>query len=109
LLVVDLYPPGDSDPHGMHGAIWEIVGGRGFVLPEHRRLLLAAYMAGRLPEAFVEPMAVGQPLPEMPLFLAAGWYVNVPLESTYMTAYAGLPTVVREVVEGRAPSEWESV
>ena len=107
LLLVDLHPPGASDPQGIHGTIWEIVGGRGFVLPANRRMTLVAYMADRPPEAFVEPIAVGQMLPDMPLFLAVGWYINVPLESTYAAAYAGLPSVVRETVEGRAPSEWE--
>jgi hypothetical protein len=107
LLMIDLHPPGDCDPQGVHGVIWNVVGGRGFVLPESRRLSLAAYMAERLPEAFVEPVAVGQELPEMPLFLAAGWYVNVPLERTYAAAYAGLPSVVKDVLEGRAPPEWQ--
>lgn len=43
----------------------------------------------------------------MPLFLTAGWYVNVPLETSYAAAYAGLPAVVRDVVEGREPPEWQ--
>jgi hypothetical protein len=107
LLVIDLFPPGESDPHGIHAAIWDIVGGRGFVPPPDRPLTLAAYMAQRLPEAFVEPVAIGQALAEMPLFLAAGYYVNTPLEATYMAAYAGLPAIVRDVVDGRAPPEWQ--
>ena len=83
------------------------VGGRGFVLPASRPLTLAAYMADRLPEAFVEPVAVGQTFPDMPLFLTVGWYVKVPLELTYSAAYEGLPSVVKDVVEGREPPEWE--
>ncbi len=107
LLVIDLHPPGSGDSQGIHGAIWDIVGGHGFTLPPERPLSLAAYMADRMPEAFVEPIAPGQPLPDMPLFLAVGWYINVPLETTYATAYAGLPSVVRDVVEGRSPPEWK--
>jgi hypothetical protein len=107
LLVIDLNPPGECDPQGMHAAIWSIVGGRGFELPANRPLTLAAYMADRRPQAFVEPRAVGQPLPDMPLFLAVGWYVNVPLEATYSAAYAGLPSVIKDVVEDRAPPEWQ--
>jgi hypothetical protein len=107
LLVIDLFPPGAGDPHGIHAAIWDIVGGRGFVPPPDRPLTLAAYMAQRLPEAFVEPISVGQPLADMPLFLTAGYYVNAPLEATYMAAYAGLPSVIREVVDGEAPPEWQ--
>jgi hypothetical protein len=35
----------------------------------------------------------------MPLFLTAERYVNVPLERTYQTAYAGMPEFWREVIE----------
>ena len=38
-------------------------------------------------------------LPDMPLFLRPGWYVNVPLEATYLTAYHGFPERWRRVVE----------
>ena len=55
----------------------------------------------------VEPVAVGQTFPDMPLFLTVGWYVKVPLELTYSAAYEGLPSVVKDVVEGREPPEWE--
>jgi len=48
----------------------------------------------------VEPTSVGKPLIEMPLFLAAGRYVNVPLESTYEMAYKGVPTRWKEEIEG---------
>jgi hypothetical protein len=107
LLVVDLHPPGRGDPQGIHGAIWELIGGTGFTLPPNKRLTLVSYMADRISQAFVEPTAVGQPLRDMPLFLTIGWYVHVPLQSTYTTAFEGLPTVVTDAVEGRTPSEWE--
>jgi hypothetical protein len=76
--------------------------------PPHRPLTLAAYEAGQLPKAFVEPISVGSPLPPMPLFLDVGRYVNTPLEATYMAAYQGLPRILRDVLEGAAPAEWES-
>ncbi len=107
LLVVDLHPPGTWDPRGIHAAIWHIVGGGAFSPPEDKQLTLAAYQADQLPEAFVEPLAVGDVLKDMPLFLSVGWYVDVPLEATYMTAYAGLPSIVRDTVDGLVPSEWE--
>jgi hypothetical protein len=37
----------------------------------------------------------------MPLFLAADWYVQVPLETTYQSAWQAVPTVWREVLEER--------
>jgi hypothetical protein len=40
-------------------------------------------------------------LPDMPLFIKEGGYVNVPLERTYMDAYATVPERWRRVIEGR--------
>jgi hypothetical protein len=107
LLVIDLHPPGSQDPEGIHGAIWPIIGGGSFALPGDRPLTLASYLADRFPEAFVETIGVGQSLPDMPLFLSTGWYIPLPLEQTYMTAYNGIPGVVKDVLEGRSPPEQE--
>ncbi|MFI5378991.1 MAG: hypothetical protein ACHRHE_06830 [Tepidisphaerales bacterium] len=35
----------------------------------------------------------------MPLFLRPDRYINVPLESTYREAYAGMPAFWRDVLE----------
>jgi hypothetical protein len=51
------------------------------------------------PHAYVEPVAIGAALPEMPLFLEEDWYVNVPLEATYQEAYTTVPRRWREVIE----------
>ena len=42
---------------------------------------------------------VGDPLPDAPLFLAPGWYVNIPLEATYQASWAETPLPIRELVE----------
>lgn len=105
LLVIDVHPPGPWDPQGIHGAIWPIVGGGSFTLPTDRPLSLAAYLANRLPEAPVETIGVGQAVPDMPLFLSTDWYILAPLERTYTAAYNGMPCVVKDVLEGRAPPE----
>jgi hypothetical protein len=49
--------------------------------------------------AYVEPVAIGEALIEMPLFLAHEWYINVPLEPTYQAAYRGVPKRCRDVLE----------
>jgi hypothetical protein len=49
--------------------------------------------------AFIEQCAVGNVLPEMPLFLDAGWYVHVPLEETYLQAWVGFPGPWKEQVD----------
>ena len=101
LLLIDLFPAGPSDPDGMHAAIWEAFGDELAVPPSDKPLTLASYVAGQLPEAHFEFLAVGDQLPDMPLFLDPGWYVNVPLEATYMRAYRGMPAYWRGVVEGK--------
>ncbi len=100
LLVIDLHPPGPRDPQGMHGALWAEVCDEPYVAPPDQPLTLAAYAAGRPITAYVEPVAVGQVLPDMPLFLDPTWYVNVPLETTYQPAAQGLPLRWRGVLEG---------
>ena len=56
-------------------------------------------MGGPVAEAFIEPVAVGDRLPDMPLFLTADVYVPVPLESSYQSAWDGVPAVWRQVLE----------
>jgi Protein of unknown function (DUF4058) len=99
LLIVDLFPPGPRDPNGIHGAIWSEVSDNPFVLPPGEPLTLAAYSAGPVKRAYVEPTAVGRELIDMPLFLEPELYVNVPLEATYRAAYRGVPRRWREVLE----------
>jgi hypothetical protein len=65
-------------------------------------LTLAAYSAGAGTRAFIEPVAVGQALPEVPLFLTSNRCVPVPLEPTYLAAFEAVPRCWREVLE--APS-----
>jgi hypothetical protein len=98
LLIVDLFPPGPHDVHGIHGAIWEYFDPDDFVPPPDKPLLQAAYEARDLPEAHVEPVAVGDRLSPMPLFLQPDWYVSVPLEDTYAAAFSGVPSVWREML-----------
>lgn len=107
VLVVDLFPPTRRDPHGVHGAIREVVGGD-YEPPDDRPLTLASYLSDTLPEAFVAPTAIGASLPDMPLFLDVGRYIDVPLETTYTASYRGMPAFLQDVLEGRAASEWES-
>ena len=52
--------------------------------------------------AYVEPVAVGDALPSLPIFLDRGTYVPAPLESSYQTTWSKCPAVVKEVVQVRA-------
>jgi hypothetical protein len=99
LLLVDLDAPTVRDPDGIHGAIFAEVGGKTNPSPAGNPLTLVAYDAGPPLEAYLERVAVGDPLADMPLFLAPGWYVYAPLEATYEVAWRGTPRRVRELVE----------
>jgi hypothetical protein len=103
LLIVDLFAPGPRDPQGVHKAIWDEFVDNDFELPAERRRTLAAYAAGPFPEAFVQPVALGQTLPEMPLFLTPDVYVLVPLETTYAAAWADVPSFWQEVLIAAPP------
>jgi hypothetical protein len=103
LLILDLHPPGPRDPRGIHGAIWEPFTGQTYDPPAGLPLTLVAYSAGRATKnAFIQPVAVGQSLPEMPLYLTPDGYINVPLEATYQGAYEGVPRFYRKVLEAKA-------
>jgi hypothetical protein len=99
LLVIDPFPPGPRDPQGIHKAIWDELADEPFELPNDRKLTLAAYQAAPVKTAYVEPFAAGKPIPDMPLFLHNNFYINVPLEATYMDTWTGLPQLLRELVQ----------
>lgn len=101
LLVVDLFPPGRSNPRGMHGAIWEAITAGEYEAPADAPLTLASYCVDLAVRSYVEPMAVGRPLPDMPLFLSRARYIEVPLEATYLAAWRGVPERWKRVIEGR--------
>lgn len=103
LLLIDLFPPGPRDPHGIHGAVWAEFCEDSFVLPANEPLTLATYSAGPRKRAYVEPTAVGRELIDMPLFLDPEGYVNVPLERTYQAAYRGVPRRWQRVLEAAPP------
>ena len=84
-----------------------------FSLPPDKPLTLASYMAGSasagiVTTAFVEPISVGDRLPDMPAYIVHFGYVLVPLEATYQATFADCPPDMRFLVEtGRVPGEDE--
>jgi hypothetical protein len=91
LSVIDLFPPGRRDPQGIHGAIWSEIEEDDFQLPADKPLTIAAYSAGMVKRAFINPVAVADELPDMALFLDPESYVTVPLAQTYQAAWEGVP------------------
>lgn len=113
LLVIDLFPPSSRNPQGIHQEIWYEIDEEPFELPPDKPLTLAAYAAGDpladVPTvAYVQPVAVGDVLPDMPAYLDYDSYVPVPLEATYQAAWATCPADMRTLVEtGKLPDEEE--
>jgi hypothetical protein len=101
LLVVDLFPPTRRDPQGIHPVIWAGINDEPFALPADQQLTLASYVAGEFKTAYVEPVAVGGHIPDMPLFLDSKHYVSVPLESTYQATWIACPEEFKQRVAGR--------
>jgi hypothetical protein len=104
LMLVDLFPPGPNDPHGMDGAILQQLEEpeEPNAVPADEPLTLASYSSGVDIDIYTEHVAVGAVLPAMPLFLSSERYIDVPLDATYQEAYRGMPEFWRDVLEGRA-------
>jgi hypothetical protein len=98
LLIVDPFPPGPRDPTGAHGAIWDETQDESFRLPHDKPLTLVSYECELTTHAYIEPVAVGDVLPDMPLFLEPAGCVLVPLEATYQTAFDVQPARWRNVL-----------
>jgi hypothetical protein len=102
VLVVDLFPPTPRDPQGIHQAIWSEKYDGEFEFQADKLLTLASYRAtteGSVARSFVEPIAVGDALPAMPLFLWYDRYINVDLEQTYQNAWEVYPAPLKPKVE----------
>jgi hypothetical protein len=100
LLIIDLFPPSRRDPQGIHKAIWDEFTDEDFELPADKPLTLAAYDAGPPPVAYVEPVGIGQALPDMPIFLKPDLYVPAPLEATYESTWDHFPAPMKRLLEG---------
>jgi len=99
LLVIDLFPPTPRDPHGIHRAIWGELTDSTFEPPTNKPLTAVAYRARPRKAAYIEPLAVSDELPEMPLILSDELYVLAPLESTYRASWAAFPPDFQDMLE----------
>jgi hypothetical protein len=95
LLIVDLFPPSKRDPQGVHKLIWDRIKDEPFELPPDKPLTLAAYSAGVVITGYIEPVGVGDVLPDMPVFLTADRYVPCPLEATYQASWDVFPKALK--------------
>jgi hypothetical protein len=98
-LIVDLFPPTPRDPYGIHKVIWDEIVEEDFTFPEGKNLILVSYKTGGERAAYIEPVAVGDALSDMPLFSTNDVHVMVPLESTYQATWDACPEDLRIAVE----------
>jgi hypothetical protein len=98
VVLLDVLPPTKATPGGMHAAIWEEFNGH-YTPDPLKPLTLAAYNAKSTITCYVDPLAVGETLPDLPLFLTEVEYVNLPSETTYAGAYKGVPRIWRSVID----------
>jgi hypothetical protein len=99
LLLIDLFPPSPRDPQGLAKAVWDQILEEDFELPPDKPLVLGAFDAGPPRVAYLEPIAVGDVLPDMPIFLKPEFYVPAPLETTYQTTWQVFPTALKGLLE----------
>ena len=99
LLVIDLFPPTRRDSQGIAKAIWDEFLEEDLEFPPDKPLFLAAFDAGPERVAYFEPIAVGDGLPDMPLFLRPEVYVPAPLEATYQTTWSVFPRALKGLLE----------
>ena len=69
--------------------------------PADKPLTLVAYQTRLYAgvTAYVEPIAIGDSLREMPLYVHNEGYVSVPLQETYDRAFAALPRRWARILE----------
>jgi hypothetical protein len=99
LLIIDLFPPNRRNPQGIHKMIWDRLGDQPFAPPPDKPLTLAAYVAGPEIVAYVEPVAVGDVLPDRPIFLTHDFDIDCPLDATYEAAWNVFPAALKGPLE----------
>jgi hypothetical protein len=99
LLVIDPFPPRKHDPQGIHAAILEEFTDEPFELPTGKPLTIVSYQVHPHQTAYIEPIALGDRLPDVPLFLDGEAHILVPLEETYLTTWNVLPAELQKLVE----------
>ena len=97
-LYIDLFPPSRRDPNGLHALIWNEYETELFSITHDEPLSTASYCAGNSIQAIVETFAVGQTIPEVPLFLDEGHFVMCPSHPSYLQAWDEFPNELKPLL-----------
>ena len=104
VLLIDPFPATPLLPAGLPGEVADRFGGD-YEPPGGEVRAVASYRAaGEATTSFLDPLPVGGRLPEVPLFLTAERYVNLPLADGYAAAWAACPRHVRALLSGLSNS-----
>jgi hypothetical protein len=68
-------------------------------LPAEKPFSVFSYECDEAIRTYLEPLAVGDSLLDMPIFLYPGMCVEVPLEATHSAAWEAVPERWRKVIE----------
>ena len=108
VVVMDLLPPNKHTPGGLHPMISDDLqiprtgdDAEDGTQPPECPVALLSYESD-MPNvgAYMDYLRVGDAIPDLPLFLAPGRYVNMPLGRAYEAAYRPLPRVTKAALEG---------
>ena len=103
VLLVDVHATGSFDRDGINASIRNLLAPQAAPItdpPRHSTLATYCPDPPRSVDIYTEHVEPLKPLPDMPVFLTPDRYVNVPLESTYLEAWSGMPAFWRNVVLG---------
>ncbi len=67
-------------------------------MPADKRLTAVSYACSGEYVAYIEPFAVGDLLPDMPVFLNGSEYVDCPLEESYNLAWEQFPAPLKRAL-----------
>jgi hypothetical protein len=100
LLIVDPFPPDRRAPEGLHALIFGGSSENTRGPRADRSSSFVSYECREEIRAYLETIAIGEPLPEMPVFLLPReGFVEVPLEETYAATWRATPAEVRGEIE----------
>ncbi len=99
-VLIDPFPPTRSAPDGLHGAVMAELDADVGRDPDRPLTFVGDRAGGEAndAEAVVEPRAVGESVPTVPLFLDPSWFLPLDLAPSYAAAFRGCPKPVREVL-----------
>ena len=100
VVVLDVFPARHEGPGGLGVRVWHEAGGKPVAVPPERPLIQTSVRVDDgAPHLYAQPLAVGDELPELPLFYDPDWYVTLPLAETYQAAYESVPWQLRRQLD----------